>query len=45
MTGYQPDGLNPVVGIAIDFVNKPLSDSLIKITEAYSDIEWQYTKW
>ena len=45
MTGYQPDGLAPIVGISSDFVSKPLSDTLIKITEAYSDVEWKYTKW
>lgn len=45
MTGYQPDGLEPIVGISSDFVSNPLSDTLIKITEAYSDVEWKYTKW
>ncbi|KAH6559990.1 hypothetical protein BASA50_006629 [Batrachochytrium salamandrivorans] len=44
MTGYQPKGKKPVVGISTDFVNADLSKFLRLVVESYSGISWAPTK-
>eukprot|EP00842_Homolaphlyctis_polyrhiza_P002931 jgi/Hompol1/3639/HPOL_000271-RA len=44
MTGYQPEGKKPVVGISTDFVDPKLSKVLELVTETYSTIPWVHTK-
>ncbi|KAJ3274589.1 Leucine aminopeptidase 1 [Terramyces sp. JEL0728] len=44
MTGYQPDGISPVIGISTDNVDKKLSKVLQIISEEYAGIKWVNTK-
>ncbi|KAI8902313.1 hypothetical protein BC833DRAFT_573809 [Globomyces pollinis-pini] len=44
MTGYQPDGLDPVIGISTDNVDPVLSKTLQIISESYAGVEWIDTK-
>ncbi|KAL2918581.1 hypothetical protein HK105_201982 [Polyrhizophydium stewartii] len=44
MTGYQPDGADPVIGISTDFVNTKLSKFLEAVVETYVAIPWVHTK-
>lgn len=44
MTGYQPDGLDPVVAINTDFVSKELTTTLTQISDTYSGLPSKTTK-
>ncbi|KAJ3315252.1 Leucine aminopeptidase 1 [Boothiomyces sp. JEL0838] len=44
MTGYQPDGIAPVIGISTDNVDKKLSKVLQIISDEYAGVKWVNTK-
>jgi bacterial leucyl aminopeptidase len=44
MTGYQPKGKTPVIGISTDNIDESLTNTLRMLSDAYSGIGWKNTK-